>query len=58
MASGEEGELIENACLTNARRVAAERSTSTRDLASLVDEGELDIVPAYYRLDAGIVEIL
>lgn len=57
-AKGGEGDLIDGACRNNARLVATELTGATRDLTNLVEDGHLDIVPAYYHLDDGTVEIL
>lgn len=56
--AGEGGSLIEDACRANARRVARELASSTGTLASLVERGELEIVPAYYDLADGSVVLL
>jgi carbonic anhydrase len=57
-AQEQEGEIVENACRGNIRRISDELATESITLAMLVDDGELDIVPAYYDLSTGAVELL
>jgi carbonic anhydrase len=57
-AAGEEGEIVENACRGNIRRVSDELATESITLSMRVEDGELDIVPAYYDLATGKVDLL
>jgi carbonic anhydrase len=57
-AEGEDGEIVENACRVNIRRVSEELSTESIALSMRVNDGELEIVPAYYDLATGTVALL
>jgi carbonic anhydrase len=52
------GDLVDNAVKANAKMVAEELKTAGAHFTELVDAGRLLIVPAYYDLETGIVEIL
>jgi len=52
------GDLLENAIRANAQMVAEQLGTSEPVLAGRVAAGRLQIVPAYYDLKSGHVEIL
>lgn len=52
------GDLIDNAIKENARLVAATIASSKPILSKMVDEGKIAVVPAYYDIDTGVVELL
>jgi carbonic anhydrase len=51
------GDKVENACKANAR-LQANRLKASPVINQLIQEGKLKIVPCYYDLDTGAVEIL
>ena len=55
--SNQPGDPVENACKANAR-LQANRLKASPVINQLIEEGKLKIVPAYYDLDTGAVEIL
>jgi carbonic anhydrase len=52
------GDLVDNVVREHGRRVAAELKGSPEVLAPRIASGKLKIVPAYYDLDSGQVELL
>jgi carbonic anhydrase len=58
LAKEQPGNLLDNAVKANAKMVAEELKTAGVHFTELVNEGRLIIVPAYYDLETGIVEIL
>ncbi|MBP1748090.1 MAG: carbonic anhydrase [Deltaproteobacteria bacterium] len=52
------GDLIDNAIKENARLVAAAIASSKPILSKMVEEGKVAVVPAYYDIDTGLVELL
>ena len=52
------GDLVDNAARAHTKIVTDQLKCSKPILSRLVSEGTLDIVPAFYDLDTGIVEIL
>jgi len=52
------GDHIDNAVRANARDIAKRLQSSGPIITPLVQSGELKIVPAYYSLDTGQVELL
>ena len=52
------GDPVNNAARANAKIVAEQLKCSKPVLSKLVNEGKLNIVPAFYDLDTGVVEIL
>lgn len=57
-AKKQPGDLVRNAARANAKIVTEQLKCSKPVLSTLVSDGNLDIVPAFYDLDTGIVEIL
>ncbi len=57
-ARNRSGDLIDNAIRENARRVAADISSSQPILSKMVEEGKTAVVPMYYDIDTGLVELL
>lgn len=57
-ARNQPGNLLQNAIRANAQLVAQQLRTSEPVLAGRVAAGQLKIVPAYYNLTSGSVEIL
>ena len=55
--SNQPGDPVENACKANAR-LQANRLKASPVMNQLIEEGKLKIVPCYYDLDTGAVEIL
>jgi carbonic anhydrase len=55
---GQSGDHIDNAVRANARDIAKRLQSSGPIITPLVQSGELKIVPAYYSLDTGQVELL
>ena len=51
-------DAAEEAVRANSRYTAAQIASSSRVLADAVDEGRLQIVPAYYHLETGRVTVL
>ena len=52
------GDLVDGAAKANAKIIAKQLKASEPILCTLVGEGKLKIVPAFYDLDTGLVEIL
>jgi carbonic anhydrase len=52
------GNLVDNAIRENARLVAGIISSSGPILDKMVQEGKIAVVPAYYSIDTGTVELL
>jgi carbonic anhydrase len=52
------GDVQDNAARANARRVAAELSESEPYLAERVRAGTLRVLPMFYALESGLVELL
>jgi carbonic anhydrase len=50
--------LINNAAKANAKMVAEKLKSNCPILSELVKKGTLKIIPAYYSLETGAVEIL
>jgi carbonic anhydrase len=57
-ARAKSGDLIDNSIKENARLVAATISSSKPILSKMVEDGKIAIVPAYYSIDTGMVELL
>ena len=55
---GQSGDRIDNAVRANARDIAKRLQTTGPILTPRVQSGEVKIVPAYYSLDTGQVELL
>jgi carbonic anhydrase len=55
--SNQPGDPVENACKANAR-LQANRLKASPVINQLIQENKLKVVPAYYDLDTGAVEIL
>jgi carbonic anhydrase len=55
--SNQAGDPVENACKANAR-LQANRLKASPVIDQLIQENKLKVVPAYYDLDTGAVEIL
>lgn len=55
---GREGDLTDNAAKEVARMTADELRNSEPVLAGLVKAGKLKVVPAFYDLETGVVELL
>ena len=55
---GQSGDHIDNAVRANARDIAKRLQSAGPIITPLVQSGELKIVPAYYSLDTGQVELL
>ncbi|MHB8109400.1 MAG: carbonic anhydrase [Syntrophorhabdaceae bacterium] len=52
------GDLVDNAIRENARLVAGAISSCPPVLGKMVEQGKIAVVPAYYDIDTGIVEVL
>ena len=52
------GNLIENVTLANVKNVTEELKQTGAHFPEMVNEGELTIVPAYYDIDTGKVNLL
>ena len=57
-AKGKSGDLIDNAIRENARLAAGIIASSGPMLGKMVHEGKIAVVPAYYDIDTGMVELL
>jgi len=57
-AKEQPGDLANNAARANTKIVTEQLKCSKPVLSKLVSEGKLNIVPAFYDLDTGVVEIL
>jgi len=55
---GQSGDHIDNAVRANARDIAKRLQSAGPIITPLVQSGEVKIVPAYYSLDTGQVELL
>ncbi|MBP7527266.1 MAG: carbonic anhydrase [Syntrophorhabdaceae bacterium] len=58
LAKGRPGDLVDNAIKENAKLVAAAIASSKPILQEMVQEGKIAVVPAYYDIDTGLVEVL
>lgn len=52
------GDLVDNAIKENARLVTAAIASSKPVLGKMVEEGKIAVIPAYYDIDTGLVEML
>lgn len=52
------GDLVDNAIKENAKLVAAAIASSKPVLGKMVEEGKIAVIPAYYDIDTGLVEML
>ena len=52
------GNLVENVTLANVSNVVEELKQTGVHFPEMVEDGKLTIVPAYYDIDTGIVELL
>jgi carbonic anhydrase len=52
------GDFVDAAARINARRMAAQLAGAEPLLAPRVREGRLKVLPAFYRLDIGVVDLL
>jgi len=52
------GDLVDNAIKENARLVAAAIASSKPILEKMVEDGKIAVIPAYYSIDTGLVEVL
>lgn len=52
------GDLVDNAARANTEIITEQLKCSEPILCTLVEEGKLKIIPAFYDLDSGVVEIL
>jgi carbonic anhydrase len=57
-AKKQPGYLVNNAARANAKIIADQLKCSEPILCTLVGEGKLKVVPAFYDLDTGLVDIL
>lgn len=57
-AKGQQGDLLDNAVVSNVKLVAGKLETSQPILAELVKKGNLKIIGARYNLDSGKVDIV
>jgi len=57
-AKEQPGDLANNAARVNTKIVTEQLKCSKPVLSRLVSEGKLNVVPAFYDLDTGVVEIL
>ena len=57
-ARAKSGDLIDNSIKENARLVAATISSSKPILSKMAEDGKIAVVPAYYDIDTGMVELL
>jgi len=55
---GQSGDHIDNAVRANARDIAKRLQTAGPIIAPRVQSGEVKVVPAYYSLDTGQIELL
>jgi len=55
---GKPGDLVDNAIKENARLVAATIASSKPMLEKMAREEKIAIIPAYYNIDTGLVEML
>jgi carbonic anhydrase len=54
----QDGDLINNAAKANAKMVAENLKLNSPILSELIEKGTLKIVPAYYSLETGTIDIL
>ncbi len=52
------GDLVENVAIANIRNVVKELGQSGANFPGMIESGKLDIVPAYYNIDTGKVDLL
>ena len=57
-ARAKSGDLVDNSIKENARLVAATISSSKPILSKMAEDGKIAVVPAYYDIDTGMVELL
>ena len=57
-AKDQPGDPVNNAARANANIVTEQLKRSKPVLSKLVSDGKLDVVPAFYDIDTGVVEIL
>jgi carbonic anhydrase len=57
-AQEQPGDLVNNAARANTKIITEQLKCSKPVLSDLVSEGKLNVVPAFYDLDTGVVEIL
>jgi carbonic anhydrase len=57
-AKDQPGDPVNNAARANTKIVAEQLKCSKPVLSDLVSEGKLNVIPAFYDLDTGVVEIL
>ena len=57
-ARAKSGDLIDNSIKENARLVAATIASSKPILSKMVEDGKIAVLPAYYDIDTGMVELL
>jgi carbonic anhydrase len=57
-AKGQPGDVTENAIRENAKLVALRIASAEPMLAGMVREGKIGVLPAYYNIETGVVEIL
>lgn len=57
-AKGKPGDLVDNAIRENALLVTAAIASSKPILSKMVEEGKIAVVPLYYDIDTGAVELL
>ena len=57
-ARAKSGDLVDNSIKENARLVAATIASSKPILSKMVEDGKIAVLPAYYDIDTGMVELL
>ena len=57
-AKGKPGDLVDNAIRENALLVTAAIASSKPILSKMVEKGKIAVVPLYYDIDTGVVELL
>jgi carbonic anhydrase len=57
-AQGQPGDLVNNAARANTKIITEQLKCSKPVLSTLVRQGKLKVIPAFYDLDTGLVEIL
>jgi carbonic anhydrase len=57
-AQEQPGDLVNNAARANTKIITEQLKCSKPVLSTLVREGKLKVIPAFYDLDTGVVEIL
>lgn len=53
-----DGDLLENVVKINAQRTVGHLDANSQVIRAAVEEGQLKLVPAYYNLDSGKVDLL